>query len=206
MLIVITGPSGCGKSTLANRMLTELENVEFSVSYTTRRKRSAEIEGKDYYFVSEEKFKGMIQEKKFVEWAIVHGNYYGTAKNELEKKATEGDLLLDIDVQGAEQIRERHKEAVFIFILPPLFPELRKRLEERGQDSLPIIQKRLEMAREEIQHYREFDYIVINDELGKAAEELKSVLLSQRCRREVREKEIMPILLSFAHGGIEGKR
>lgn len=206
MLIVITGPSGCGKSTLANRMLTELENVEFSVSYTTRQKRSAEIEGKDYYFISEEKFKRMIQEKKFVEWAIVHGNYYGTSKNELEKKATEGDLLLDIDVQGAEQIRKKHKEAVFIFILPPLFPELRKRLEERGQDSLSIIQKRLEMARDEIQHYREFDYIVINDELSKAAEELKSVLLSQRCRREVREKEIMPILLSFAHGGIEGKR
>jgi guanylate kinase len=206
MLIVITGPSGCGKSTLANRMLTELENVEFSVSYTTRRKRSAEIEGKDYYFISEEKFRRMIQEKKFVEWAIVHGNYYGTSKNELEKKAAEGDLLLDIDVQGAEQIRKKHKEAVFIFILPPLFPELRKRLEERGQDSLPIIQKRLEMARDEIQHYREFDYIVINDELSKAAEELKSVLLSQRCRREVREKEIMPILLSFAHWGIEGKR
>lgn len=206
MLFVITGPSGCGKSTLVKHMLAELENVEFSVSYTTRQKRGAEIEGKDYYFISEEKFKRMIQEKKFVEWAIVHGNYYGTSKDELEKKETDGDLLLDIDVQGAEQVREKLKEAVFIFILPPLFPELRKRLVEREQDSLPIIQKRLKVARGEIKHYREFDYVVINDELSKAAEELKSVILSQRCRREVREKEIMPILLSFAHGGIERER
>jgi guanylate kinase len=200
MLIVITGPSGCGKSTLVKRMLAELENVEFSVSYTTRRKRGAEIEGKDYYFISEEKFKRMIHEKEFVEWAIVHRNYYGTSKNELERKETDGDLLLDIDVQGAEQIREKLKEAVFVFILPPLFPELRKRLKERDQDSLPTIQKRLEVAREEIKHYREFDYVVINDELSKAAEELKSVILSLRCRREVREKEIKPILLSFAEG------
>jgi len=152
MVIVITGPSGCGKSTLANRMLAELENVEFSVSFTTRKKRDTEIEGKDYYFVSVEKFKKMVQDDKLIEWAIVHGDYYGTSKSELERKAREGDLLLDIDVQGARQIREKNIEAVFIFILPPLFPELRKRLEKRGQDSLPIIQKRLEVAREEIKH------------------------------------------------------
>ena len=200
MIIVITGPSGCGKSTLANRVLAELENVEFSVSYTTRQKRSTEIEGKDYYFVSEDKFKRMIQEEKFVEWAIVHGNYYGTSKDELERKTKEGDLLLDIDVQGAEQIRKGLKETIFIFILPPLFPELKRRLKERGQDSLPIIQKRLEVAREEIKHWGEFDFVVINDELDKATEELKAVILCQRCRREVREKEIMPILRSFAEG------
>jgi len=142
----------------------------------------------------------MIQDEKFVEWAVVHGSYYGTPKKTLETKATDGDLLLDIDVQGAEQIREKHEEAVFIFILPPLFPELRKRLEKRGQDSESVIQKRLEVARAEIQRYREFDYVVINDELTKAVEELKSVILSQRCRREIREKEIMPILRSFAEG------
>lgn len=203
MLIVITGPSGCGKSTLANRMLVELENVAFSVSCTTRKKRHTEIEGKDYFFVSTDQFERMIQDEKFVEWAMVHGNYYGTSKSELEKKTTDGDLLLDIDVQGAGQIKEKHMEATFVFILPPLFPELRKRLEKRGQDSLPIIQKRLEVAREEIKYYREFDYIVINDELGKAAEELKSVILSQSCRRESREKEIIPILRSFAPGGIK---
>ena len=197
MVIVITGPSGCGKSTLANRMLAELENVEFSVSFTTRKKRDTEIEGKDYYFVSVEKFKKMVQDDKLIEWAIVHGDYYGTSKSELERKAREGDLLLDIDVQGARQIRAKNIEAVFIFILPPLFPELRKSLEKRGQDSLPIMQKRLEVAREEIKHYREFDYVVINDELGKASEELKAVILSRRCRRKIREKEIVPILQSF---------
>lgn len=200
MFIVITGPSGCGKSTLAHLMLEELENVAFSVSYTTRKKRDTEIEGEDYHFVSTETFEKMIQDEKFVEWAVVHGSYYGTPKKTLERKATDGDLLLDIDVQGAEQIREKHEEAVFIFILPPLFPELRKRLEKRGQDSESVIQKRLEVARAEIQRYREFDYVVINDELTKAVEELKSVILSQRCRREIREKEIMPILRSFAEG------
>jgi guanylate kinase len=200
MLIVITGPSGCGKSTLANLVLEELENVTFSVSYTTRRKRDKEIEGEDYHFVSSETFEKMIQDDKFVEWAMVHGNYYGTPKSALERKAMAGDLLLDIDVQGADLIREKHEETVFIFILPPLFPELRKRLEKRGQDSESIIQKRLGVAREEIKRYREFDYLVVNDELSKAVEELKSVILSQRCRREIREKEIMPILRSFAEG------
>jgi len=183
---------------LANLMLEELENVEFSVSYTTRKKRDAEIEGEDYHFVSTETFEKMIQDEKFAEWAEVHGNYYGTPKKTLERKATDGVLLLDIDVQGAEQIRQKYEEAVFVFILPPLFPELRKRLEKRGQDREAIIQKRLEVAREEILRYREFDYIVINDELTKAVEELKSVILSQRCRRKVREKEIMPILRSFS--------
>lgn len=200
MLIVITGPSGSGKSTLAKRMVGEIENVEFSISHTTRQKRDAEIEGKDYHFVSEEKFKRMIQEKKLVEWAVVHGNYYGTSKNGLARVSKKVDLLLDIDVQGAGQIREKHMKSVFVFILPPLFPVLQKRLEMRGQDSLPAIQKRLEVAREEIKHYREFDYVVINDELDKAAEELKSVILSRRCLRENREKEIIPILRSFAQG------
>jgi len=201
MLIVITGSSGCGKSTLANHMLEELNNVAFSVSYTTRKKRNTEIEGKDYFFISTDRFERMIHDKKFVEWAKVHGNYYGTSKSELEKKAEDGDLLLDIDVQGAKQIKQKHNEATFVFILPPLYPELRKRLEKRGQDSISTIRKRLEVAREEIKHYREFDYVVINDELGKAVEELKSVILSQRCRRESREKEIIPILQSFAPGG-----
>lgn len=200
MLIVITGPSGCGKSTLANRMLTEIENLAFSVSYTTRKKREGEQEGKDYYFVSTDRFKTMIKKGQFMEWAKVHGNYYGTSKSELEKEAVTGDLLLDIDVQGASQIKGKNIETVFVFILPPLFPELRKRLETRGKDSMPVILKRLEKAREEIQHYREFDYIVINDKLDRAAEELKSILLSQRCRRKSREKEIEPILRSFAEG------
>jgi guanylate kinase len=200
MFIVITGPSGCGKSTLARRMLSEIENLEFSVSYTTREKRETESEGQDYHFVSEDKFKRMIRDDMFIEWAVVHGNYYGTSKKALEEKNTKGDLLLDIDVQGAEQVREKIEGAVFVFILPPLFPALKKRLERRAQDSPPVIEQRLEKAKEEIEHYREFDYIVINDDLDLASEELKSVIISQRCRREIREKDILPILHSFIGG------
>ena len=200
MLIVITGPSGCGKSSLASLMLEELDNVAFSVSYPTRPKRDMETEGKDYHFVSEEKFEKMIQEGMFVEWAVVHGNYYGTPRNALETKAKEGDLLLDIDVQGASQLREKVDRAVFVFILPPLFDDLRNRLEKRGQDRESIIQERLRMAKQEIKRYREFDYLFVNDDLAQAALELKSVILSQRCRRENREREILPILQSFAEG------
>jgi guanylate kinase len=200
MLIVITGPSGCGKSTLAHLMLEELDNMRFSVSYTTRKKRDTETEGKDYHFVSTETFERMIQEGKFIEWAVVHGHHYGTPKKAMESEKMDGDVLLDIDVQGAGQIREKVQEAVFVFILPPLFHELKKRLENRGQDSESVIQKRLGVAREEIKRYSEFDYIVINDDLTKASQELKSVILSQRCRREIREKEIVPILQSFEEG------
>jgi guanylate kinase len=181
-------------------MLTEIESLTFSVSHTTRKKREGEQEGKDYYFISTDRFERMVKEGLFIEWAEVHGNHYGTSKSELKKETEDGDLLLDIDVQGAAQIKEKNIDATFVFILPPLFPELRKRLETRGKDSLPVILKRLENAREEIQHYKEFDYIVINDELDTAAEELKSVLMSQRYRRESREKEIVPILRSFVEG------
>jgi guanylate kinase len=198
MLFVISGPSGCGKSTLVKHILDELDKVEFSVSYTTRKKRETEKEGKDYFFISEKEFKRLIQEDKLTEWAVIHENYYGTPKRELEKKTGGGDLLLDIDVQGATQIKEKVKKAVFIFILPPLFPELKKRLEKRGQEHKESINRRLEVAKKEIRHYYQFDYIIINDQLDKAAEELKAVILNQRCRTEVRRKEILPILRSFS--------
>jgi guanylate kinase len=198
MLFVISGPSGCGKSTLVKHILNELDKVEFSVSYTTRKKRETEKEGKDYFFISEKEFKRLIQEDKLTEWAVVHENYYGTPKRELEKKTGGGDLLLDIDVQGATQIKEKVKKAVFIFILPPLFPELKKRLEERSQEHKEAINRRLEVAKREIRHYYQFDYIIINDRLDEAVEELKAVILNQRCRTEVRKKEILPILRSFS--------
>jgi guanylate kinase len=171
--------------------------VEFSVSYTTRKKRKTEKEGKDYFFISEEEFKRLIQEEKLVEWAVVHENYYGTSKRELEKK-TGADLLLDIDVQGAAKIKEKVKKAVFVFILPPMFGELKKRLEARGQEHKESIIRRLEVAKREIRHYNQFDYIIINDRLDKAAEELKAVILSHRCRIEIRKKAILPILRSFS--------
>ncbi len=200
MLFVMTGPSGCGKSTLAKRVLNELEKVEFSVSFTTRRKRTSEVEGQDYHFISEKEFKRMVQDDCLVEWAEVHGNFYGTAKEELAEKGMRADLLLDIDIQGAKQIKQKYVDAVFIFILPPIFPELRSRLEKRGEEDQEAIRRRLEMAKREIKYYREFDYLVVNDDLEKATEELRSIILSQRCRIDRREEDILPIVKSFSDG------
>lgn len=197
MLFVITGPSGAGKSVLVRRVMENLERVEFSVSCTTREKRNDEIEGKDYYFVSEEEFKEMINASKLAEWAVVHGNYYGTSKEELETKGAKGDLLLDLDIQGAQQIKQKFIEAVFVFIMPPLFQELEKRLIARGQENAVSIQKRLEVASKEIKYYDQFDYVVINDELEKAVSELESIMKSTRYRLEARKAEIQPILRSF---------
>ena len=201
MLYVVSGPSGCGKSTLVRMVMAEVKGLEFSVSHTTRKKRETEREGEDYYFVSKEEFKELIDENLFIEWAVVHGHYYGTSRREIERKAIQQSLLLDIDVQGAQQIKERHKKAIFIFVLPPRYKELKKRLENRGQDSPQTIKKRLEMARREIRSYPMFDYIIINDKLEEAAEELKSIIISQKCLLDVRQKEIVPILQSFSEGG-----
>jgi guanylate kinase len=201
MLFVITGPSGCGKSTLVKHVLDSVKNIDFSISHTTRKKRESEVEEEDYYFVTKEKFKEMIEEDMFAEWAVVHGDYYGTSRREIEKKSTLKDLLLDIDVQGAEQIKERHKKAVFVFVLPPGFKALKKRLEKRGQDSAASIKKRLEVAKKEIRYYPIFDYIIINDKLDEAVEELKSVVISRRCLLDLRQKEIVPILQSFSEEG-----
>jgi len=201
MLYVVSGPSGCGKSTLVRMVMREVEGLEFSVSHTTRKKRETEKEGEDYYFVSEEEFQELVDGNLFIEWAVVHGHYYGTSKREIDRKAMQHSLLLDIDVQGAQQVKEKHKKAIFIFILPPRYHELKKRLESRGQDSPRTIKNRLEMAKREIRSYPMFDYIIINDKLEDAAEELKSIIVSQRCLLDVRQKEIIPILQSFSEGG-----
>jgi guanylate kinase len=198
MLFIITGPSGCGKTTLVRQVLENVEDVQFSVSHTTRKKRNSEKEGKDYYFVSKSEFEQMIKEEKLAEWTVIHGNHYGTSRREIEKKGAQGDLLLDIDVQGAEQIKEKLKRGVFIFILPPLFEELKARLEERGQESPDSIRERLEVARKDIRFYPHFDYIIINDEMKKASKELEAIILSTRCRLDIKKKEIVPILRSFS--------
>jgi len=198
MLFIISGPSGCGKSTLVKRVLREMENVDFSVSFTTRSKRDNEINGKDYFFIDRDEFEDMIEKDKFLEYAVVHKEYYGSAKKEVEKKSARKDLLLDIDVQGARQIREKMKKAVFIFILPPVFAELKRRLEKRGQENPESIKKRLEEAKKEIRHYPDFDYVIVNDDLEKALLKLKSIILSVRCRLDVSQKNILPILRSFS--------
>lgn len=200
MLFIVTGPSGCGKSSLAGRILEEIADIEFSVSYTTRKERDTEKEGKDYYFVSNEEFERMIKEKKFIEWAVVHGHYYGTSRREIEKKGIHKDLILDIDVQGAQKLRSEIKKAVFIFILPPSYQELKNRLIKRGQESIDSIENRLEVAKKEIRYYSQFDYIVLNDKFEEAVVYLKSIILSTRCRRDIQIKNILPILRSFLGG------
>ncbi len=198
MLFIITGPSGCGKTTLVKQVMGNVKDVQFSVSHTTRKKRNSEKEGRDYYFVAKSEFEQMIKEEKLAEWTVIHGNHYGTSKREIEKKGTRGDLLLDIDVQGAQQMKLKLKRSVFIFILPPLFEELKARLEKRGQESPGSIKERLEVARKDIRFYPDFDYIIINAELKKASKELEAIILSTRCRLDIKKKEIVPILRSFS--------
>jgi guanylate kinase len=198
MIFVIAGPSGCGKTTLIRRVLRKMRDVRFSVSHTTRKKRNSEKEGRDYYFVSKSEFEQMIKLEKFIEWTSIHGNYYGTSRKEVEIKGTGGDLILDVDIHGAREIKSKLKKAVFIFILPPLFGELRRRLEERGEESADLIRKRLEIARKDIRSYPQFDYIIVNDKLETAVREVEAVILSTRCRLDSRRREIIPILQSFS--------
>jgi guanylate kinase len=200
MIYVISGPSGCGKSTLIRRVLANLGDVRFSVSHTTREKRESEIEGKDYYFVDRESFRRMVRRNQFAEWALVHGAYYGTSKKELAKGGPK-DIVLDIDIQGARQIRKKIPAAVLIFILPPSFEELRRRIEGRGLDSAEAVRKRMATARDEIRSYASFDYLLVNDDLDMAAEELEAILRCRRALLSARKRAIQPILKSFRGKG-----
>jgi guanylate kinase len=197
MLYVVSGPSGSGKSTLCKMALSKIENLSFSISHTTRPRRKSELHGRDYYFISEQQFKKMIDNKDFIEWAIVHGNYYGTSKKEIEEKASKGDVLLDIDVQGAIQVRSKFKNAIFIFIMPPSYNVLKRRIINRGNEKLSSIEKRLTIAREEIKYYKDYDYLIINDELDKAVKELVSIIISQRCAQRKNSKEMEKIIATF---------
>ena len=197
MLFVVTGPSGCGKSSLIHHVMRDLRNVRFSVSHTTRPRRPSERDGRDYHFVGRAEFERMIAKKQFVEWAFVHGNYYGTSKGEIAEKGAGGDLILDIDVQGARQIKSSTLRPVFVFVMPPKYDELRKRLRDRGEDSPAVIDRRLKNAKREIRHYADFDYVVVNDKLDRAVLELEAVILGSRCRTEVLKAKIQPILKSF---------
>lgn len=198
MLFVITGPSGCGKTTLIKKLLKKMKDVQFSVSHTTRQKRNSEREGRDYYFISKPEFEQMVKSDKLVEWTEIHGYYYGTSRREIEKKGGKEDLILDVDVHGARNIKSKLKKAVFIFVVPPSFDELRRRLEERGEESPGVINQRLELARREIRSYPMFDYVILNDKLDHAVKELEAIILSSRCRLNCRRKEIMPIIRSFS--------
>jgi len=183
LLFVISAPSGAGKTTLCKRLLDQFEDMKMSVSYTTRPPREGEVNDVDYTFVSERKFMGMIKRGEFAEWAVVHGYMYGTSLKRLRKLSREGyDIILDIDVRGAMQIKKNYENAIYIFILPPSISELRKRLISRGTDTDDVIEKRIKNAKEEISHYREYDYVIINDDLDRAYRELESIVIASRLR------------------------
>jgi guanylate kinase len=205
MIFVVSGPSGCGKSTLIGRVLGRRPDLRFSVSHTTRARRRGERDGRDYRFVTDAAFERMAARGGFAEWAVVHGRRYGTSKAEIESKGRGGDLVLDVDVQGARSIRALYKDAVTVFVLPPRYAELRRRLLARGLDAPEVIRTRLRNARREILRYREFDYLVVNDDLERAVAELEAVIVGQRCRREARERAVAPILRSFRPASGRGR-
>jgi guanylate kinase len=187
---IISAPSGSGKSTLVNRVRVIVPGLKFSISYTTRAPRTGEENGREYYFVSQAEFEEMIRQDDFLEYADVFGNYYGTARRFLlEAEEERKDLLLDIDVQGAAQIKRRIPRAVSIFILPPNRQELEKRLRTRSLDAEPVIQRRLVTASREIENYDKYDYILINDRLEESIDALKSILLAERLTRPGAQEE-----------------
>jgi guanylate kinase len=199
MIHVVTGPSGCGKSSLIRLVLAATPGVRFSVSHTTRPRRPTEVEGRDYYFIDAAEFKRLIRRNAFVEWAVVHGALYGTSRKEL-RKGKDGDLILDIDVQGARQVRAKVKDAVFTFVLPPSFETLRERLLGRGLDGQQAIAERLETAKKEARECPRFDHVIINDDLNEAADELAAIIVCRRTRRAGRMKDIRRVLASFRKG------
>jgi len=225
IVFIVSAPSGSGKSTLVNELFRMVDGLDFSISYTTRPPRGSEKNGKEYFFVSEAEFKAMIEAGEFLEYARVFGNdgdYYGTAKRALlESEQRTWDLVLDIDVQGAAQVKQRLPCAVSIFILPPGRKQLEWRLRNRGLNSEAEIDRRLDTARREIENYTKYDYILVNNLLEQSADELKAVVLAERiwrsgarptaeqvpllerakaCRLEQARERVQPILASF--GGV----
>jgi guanylate kinase len=197
-VFIISAPSGSGKSTLVSRLLHEVEGLTFSVSYTTRKPRGSEIEGEAYHFIDRTEFERRLKAGQFLEWADVFGNYYGTHCEALEAAQKQRkDLVLDIDVQGAAQLKERIPDAVSIFVLPPSREILEHRLRARSQDDEEVIRRRLADAAREIRNYRLYDYVLVNNDLNLAVETLKAVVRAERVRRIRVEEKIQPILDTF---------
>lgn len=183
ILYVVSAPSGAGKTTLCREVLDIFPGLRHSVSFTTRQPRLGEQHGKDYFFVAKEEFEHMVKTGQFAEWAEVHGNFYGTSLATLEECRENGiDLILDIDCQGASQLKEKHVAGVNIFILPPSIAELRRRLEGRDSDKRDVIETRIRNAAAEIREARWYDYIIVNDLFTRAVEELRSIIIAERQR------------------------
>ncbi len=199
-LFVVTAPSGAGKTSLVRALLERMHGLELSISHTTRPPRTGEVHGKDYYFVDETRFHAMASDSEFLEYAQVFGNYYGTSEAWVKQQlARDIDILLEIDWQGAAQVRRLMPAAVGIFILPPSRESLEQRLRKRGKDSEETIRKRLSQARDEMSHYGEADFFIINDDFDQALEELYAVVLSRRvqtAQQSQRHADTIRLLLS----------
>lgn len=185
ILFVVSAPSGAGKTSLCRELIDTFPEIRQSVSFTTRSMRAGEQAGVDYHFVDHPAFERMIDNNRFAEWAQVHGNLYGTALETLDQAAEQGvDLLLDIDYQGAAQLKKYCRHGVFIFVLPPNLTELERRLRSRGTDGDEVIRRRLKVAREEISQAVWYDYLVVNDHLDTAVNKIKAIVVAERCRSD----------------------
>ena len=203
-LFIVSGPSGAGKSVLSSSVLQLVPELRFSVSYTTRPPRGMERNGVEYYFVDQAGFEELIQSGELLEYALVYGNYYGTPRRFIQECLARGeDVLVDIDVQGAQTVRQRCPDAVSIFIMPPSYQELRERLECRKLDKDYVIEQRLRIAGQEIRHFKYYDYLIINRVLEESIEELKAIILGSRCRRSSRSEYAKSIVSTF--GGTDAE-
>ena len=198
ILFIISSPSGGGKGTLIKEILKTVPNIGYSVSYTTRKIREGESDGRDYHFVSREEFAKLIESDEFLEYAEVHGNLYGTSQNQVRTDTGNGrDIILEIDVQGSESVKNKMPEAVGIFILPPSFEVLKERLTERNTETKFDLELRLKNAAREVLSHKDFDYVVINDEKHIAVEELKAVIIAERTKQVRQTGKIQDIINSF---------
>jgi guanylate kinase len=197
-LFVVSSPSGGGKGTIIRHVLDVVPNLSYSVSFTTRAPRHGELDGREYFFVSREVFEEMIAAGEFLEWACVHGNFYGTAKCQITEETAAGvDIVLEVDVQGADSVRRLLLDSVSIFILPPSYEVLRQRLIARGTDTPEELEVRLRNAPDELRQYSKFDYVIINDEVERAAGQLASIIYAERARCERQEKLVREVIEKF---------
>ncbi len=193
ILIVISGPSGAGKGTICKALLEKHDNIYISVSATTRAPRVGEVEGVNYYFLTKEDFEEKVRENGFLEYANVHGNFYGTPKGNVEKMLEDGkDVILEIDIQGALQVKENFKEGVFIFILPPSMEELKQRIIKRGSETEESLMTRFKNAYKEINYVSKYNYAVVNDTIELAVEKVESIITAEKCRVDrIKENSIL---------------
>lgn len=187
LLIVLSGPSGAGKGTICKQLLAKHTNLMYSVSVTTRPPRPGEVDGQDYYFADEQQFQTMIEKEELLEYAEFCGNHYGTPRKVVEQAINEGkNVILEIEIQGALQIKKRFPQGVFVFILPPSLDELAARIKKRGTETSDSIQRRLAQAEHELEYVSEYDYVVVNDRVEVAVEKLEAIIIAEKCKEKRR--------------------